>query len=316
MSNHSNFRLTVLVFVVALGLTGTIAQGQTAPTSSPQQLVITAAAVSDSSVLFLSGFNFGESPAVYLADTALEVLNVSPDGTMLSASLQVALVPGTYLVHVSRGPGRPHNGSFAVTVGAVGPQGEKGEQGTTGPAGPAGVTGPAGAAGPAGPAGPSGTTGPRGPMGPMGAAGPAGPQGPPGEPAGGGVRTFFVWGFGTDPSPALTFLATPLSVTIAGRSEKVVVNSSKAFGSSPWTQGANDLNLWICSRPEGGDIRHHGGGMMGLSVAPNTRQVFSLSGMIEDLDAGSYQVGLCGFSGNGPSWNSNEFSYTTAIVSR
>ncbi len=315
MSRHSQFvRRAVLVFV-ALGLMGAVARAQSVTTSASHQLVISAAALSDSNVLFLSGANFGPAPDVYVGDAPAELLNVSADGTMLTARVPVVLSPGTYLVHVTRGTGRPANGTFAVTVGAVGPQGEKGEQGIAGPAGPEGSQGPEGAVGPAGATGPAGPQGPVGPRGVTGPMGPAGPQGPPGDAAS-GVRTFFEWGYGADPSTALTFLARPLTVKVTGNTEKVVVNSSKAFGSGPGAEGATDLNLWICSRPEGGSITHHGGGMIGLSVAANTRQVFSLSGVIEPLASGTYEVGLCGYSMRGETWNSNDFGYTTAIVSR
>jgi uncharacterized membrane protein len=317
MSRYAHFvRQVVLVFIAAVGVTVSTAHAQTTPPRSAVQLVITAAALSDSNVLFLSGLNFGTAPQVYLSDTALEVLNVSPDGTMLTARVAEALAPGTYLVHVSRGSGRPENGAFAVTVGAIGPKGDKGDAGSPGPQGLTGAAGPAGPSGPAGPAGAAGATGPQGPIGPMGPMGPAGPQGPTGDSTSGGVDTFFDWGYGADPTPVLAFLTRPLSVKVTGSTNKVVVTSSKAFGAAQWTSGATDLNLWICSRPEGGAITHHGGGLMGLSVPANSRQVFSLSGLIDAPSPGTYEVGLCGYSEKGESWNSNDFGYTTAIVGK
>jgi hypothetical protein len=126
---------------------------------------------------------------------------------------------------------------------------------------------------------------------------------------------FFNWGAGNDPSPAMMFLAQPLSVEVVDAAETIVVNSSKAFGAGAFGMGASDLNLWICSRPQGGSIAFHGGGILGLSVGAGSRQLFALSGVVQNLAVGTYEVGLCGYS-NHDGWNSNDFGYTTAIVTK
>lgn len=113
----------------------------------------------------------------------------------------------------------------------------------------------------------------------------------------------------------MTFLAQPLTLTVAD-GDRVLVNSSKAFGSTLWTGGL-ELNLWICSQPEGGTIGHHGFGVLNLAVASGSRHLFTVSEMLDGLAPGTHQVGLCGYSANNSgSWNSNDFSYTTAIVTK
>ncbi|HET9360437.1 MAG TPA: hypothetical protein VFO58_11845 [Vicinamibacterales bacterium] len=200
-------------------------------------------------------------------------------------------------------------------TGPIGPIGPTGPTGATGPIGPIGPTGPTGATGPIGPAGP---TGPIGPIGPTGAIGPAGPTGPAG-PA--GVDMFTKFGRGNDPSVALAFLADPVEVAIGGPTQKVLVTSSKGLGtlaalSGIWA-GATDLDLWICFQESAGALTKVGVGVLDLSAAMDTRQLYTLSATSTGLAAGTYKFGLCGSTGdpNGH-WNWNEFSYTTALVTQ
>jgi hypothetical protein len=81
--------------------------------------------------------------------------------------------------------------------------------------------------------------------------------------------------------------------------------------------------LWICYRAAGSTEAPTtvpdpagSGGIFGLRVAQNTRQLFSLSAVIANLEPGTYQVALCGSSTNAASWNSNDFGYTSAIVTQ
>ncbi len=62
-------------------------------------------------------------------------------------ALPVGLLPGTYLLTVSRGPATVDNWSTDVTLGAAGPKGDKGDSGDMGPRGLTGDTGPQGPAG-------------------------------------------------------------------------------------------------------------------------------------------------------------------------
>lgn len=128
------------------------------------------------------------------------------------------------------------------------------------------------------------------------------------------VKTAFASGFGANPTSTLQFLVLPAQVTV-GEGQAVHVTSNKAFGSSS-AAGAHSLNLFICSRPHGSTATPaaYGGGSLGNRVAQNTRVTMGLSAVITDLSAGTYQVGLCGYSIDGANWNSNEYGYTSALV--
>lgn len=188
-------------------------------------------------------------------------------------------------------------------AGAQGPQGPSGAIGATGPQGLTGATGATGATGPIGPAGTTGATGANG------AQGPAGPQG-----ASGIVSMTSISGSGANPSGTTAFLAQSLTIAVASTSQKVLVTSHKAFGSAV-AGGGLDLNLYICYQVTGGTLTPVGGGVFGLQTPQNTRNLYGLSTTITGLAAGTYTVGLCGLSNFGGSWNNNEYSYTTAIVS-
>ena len=354
--SRKNWYLVHCAVVVVGGLllaTPAAAQGK-AP--SPQ-LVISAATVvpsgtGDGPVLFLAGENFGNNPSVFLSGEPLSVLNVAPDGALLSAQLTPGLVPGSYLLHVSRGPSATQNGSFVVAIGnrgpkgdpgpqglrgdrgEIGPRGEAGPQGATGAQGPVGargadglrgLTGLTGPAGPSGPQGPQGPTGPQGPIGltgatgnigPEGPAGPTGPQGPPGPSGdgGAGVSMLMVSGRGTalvgGDWRTLEMLAAPLTVQIASNTQKVLVTSQKALGSSGY---AANLNLWICRADSAGTLTKVGGGVMNLSVPNGGMNLYTMTAVLENLAAGTYRVGLCG-SSNETTWDLDEFSTTTAVV--
>ena len=148
------------------------------------QLVITAA-TADDAYIYIEGVNFGATPTVFLAGVPLEGASANGAGTSIVAP-KPTLVAGTYLLHVSRGNGATHNGTFNLTIGAAGTQGPAGPQGPPGPVGPSGADGATGAPGAAGAIGATGATGPQGPAGtpgqpgPPGATGLTGPQGAPG----------------------------------------------------------------------------------------------------------------------------------------
>jgi len=75
------------------------------------------------------------------------------------------------------------------------------------------------------------------------------------------------------------------------------------------------LNLYICHETNG-NLVPVGGGVMSLRAAADSKHLFTLSATITGLPAGSYHFGLCGFSTDGGSWNSNEYSYTTVLVTQ
>ena len=79
---------------------------------------------------------------------------------------------------------------------------------------------------------------------------------------------------------------------------------------------AQDLDVWICYQEGDGAVLTVGTGVFDLRAAANTRQLVSLSAALTGLAPGTYKVGLCGKSGDASNWNSNEFSYTTALVTQ
>jgi hypothetical protein len=126
---------------------------------------------------------------------------------------------------------------------------------------------------------------------------------------------FMKFGLGSGPDTTLAFLADPVDVTIDSSTQKVLVTSSKAFGTSWVFEGAANLDLWICFKESAGTLTKVGVGVLGLSAAMNTRQIFALSATATTLAPGAYKFGLCGTSSD-VNWNSNEFSYTTALVTQ
>ena len=122
MSKH----LLAVVAVLAIALMGSRADAQLGKVP-PLQLVVVAAS-SDATYVYISGVNFGSSPAVFLGGIALGGVAVNAAETEITA-LMPAFPPGTYLLHVSSGEAQTQNDTFGLTVGAVGPQGATGDQG-------------------------------------------------------------------------------------------------------------------------------------------------------------------------------------------
>lgn len=154
-----------------------------------------------------------------------------------------------------------------------------------------------------------GPIGPMGPQGPQGATGPQGPQGPAGLTSGAHVNTGMPTngvGFG------LGFLAPTGNVTItAGQS--IFVTSQRAFGTNG--NAASGLALAICYSTGGGAPVQSGVGVLGLRLPANTRVNYPMTAILSGLPAGTYAVGLCGYSLGEPAfWNSNESGSTTAVV--
>jgi hypothetical protein len=154
----TTFALLMVLTVFAFGSRNTSGQAL----NSHTQLVIAAAEVSaDATTLFISGVNFGTSPAVSLGGTLLHGASVNTSGTVIAVAMP-QLPPGSYLLHVARGRGATESSTFVVTVvaaglkgdkgdpgepGAKGDPGEKGEKGDTGDQGLQGLQGPQGIAG-------------------------------------------------------------------------------------------------------------------------------------------------------------------------
>jgi archaellum component FlaG (FlaF/FlaG flagellin family) len=213
------------------------------------------------------------------------------------------------------GPQGPQGASGpAGATGATGPQGPAGAAGPQGPAGvtgAAGPQGPAGPAGPAGPQGPTGATGAAGPVGPVGPAGPAGPQGPQG--AGAAITFVTTSGSGLNPGAALAFIGPTVNVTLAaGQRAHMVVE--KALGSTA-AGGAIDLDTYPCHQLTGGGaLTVNGAGIFDQRVPQNIRIPFGMNWVYSGLPAGTYTIGMCGFTSNAAAWNNNEWGYISALV--
>jgi hypothetical protein len=126
----------------------------------------------------------------------------------------------------------------------------------------------------------------------------------------------FAEGLGSDPQSSLRFLSAVVQVEVKSPNQRILVTSHKAFGSTV-AGGADSLNLYIGHRPAGSTAAPSvvGNGIFGNRVAANTRVTMGLSAVITGLTPGTYEVGLAGSAGGlAFNWNSNERSYTTAVV--
>lgn len=165
-----------------------------------------------------------------------------------------------------------------------------------------------GPAGPEGPAGPAGPVGASGADGAPGATGPAGPEGSPGI-----VGFASTSGFGGSVSASVAFIGPTVNVTIT-TGQKIYVSVDKALGSTA-AGGANGLNIYPGFMLSGNTAPlAFGGGILGLQCAQNTRQIFSINGVITGLPAGTYSVGMVGNAAVFANWNNNEWGYVSAIV--
>lgn len=197
------------------------------------------------------------------------------------------------------------------TPGPIGPQGPQGIQGIPGNDGATGPQGPQGPQGLTGATGATGATGPQGPTGATGATGAVGPQGPQGI-----VTTVFASAFGGNGGGVITtldFIGATVNVTITSSTQKILVMSSKALGSTI-AGGASGLNIYIGYKLGAGAVTSVGGGIFGLQVPQNSRYTFNISGIITGLAPGTYTVGMVGIASVPANWNNNEYGYVTAVL--
>src|SRR5579862_4734107 len=144
----------------------------------PKSIAITSASYNPTTqTLAIEGSNFTLGTSVWIEQTPLTVISVSP--TWVEAVLPQQ-TPGTYLLTVSKGNAAGDTASFAIAIGSVGPAGPAGATGATGATGAIGATGATGATGAAGAKGATGATGPTGAAGATGAQGAQGVAGPQG----------------------------------------------------------------------------------------------------------------------------------------
>lgn len=227
--------------------------------------------------------------------------------------------------------------------GEQGPPGEDGEPGPPGEAGPVGPPGVDGAPGMDGQDGQDGTDGMNGQPGAPGddatscwdlndnqqcdvtedmnsdtvcdaqdCQGAPGAQGPAGTD--GVVGSGFATGYGGEPSNPLAFIGPTVTIIVAA-GQRVHVTASKSLGSTA-AGGAQNLFLDVCYRANGSSAPPTvtGGGVYGLRVAQNTRALQTLSAVIANLPAGTYNVGLCAESIDAANWNSNEYGYVSYLL--
>ncbi|MCW5554146.1 MAG: hypothetical protein KIS67_18565 [Verrucomicrobiae bacterium] len=126
---------------------------------------------------------------------------------------------------------------------------------------------------------------------------------------------YFQNGGGANVTTMNTFLSATVTVTITSPTQRVMVTSHKAFGSTI-VGGAANLNLYIGHRPSGSSVSptNVGQGVLGNRVAAYTRVPMGLSAVITGLSPGDHEVGLTGYSPEASNWNYNDASYTTATV--
>jgi hypothetical protein len=229
-------------------------------------------------------------------------------GTAYAANDVVSHDGSSWIATVASTGTAPPSPAWSMVAGR-GAQGEPGRDGSNGVDGTDGQAGTDGEDGAPGAPGQPGTQGPQGPAGPTGPIGPVGPQGPSGV-----SNAVTVAGQSATPSATLGFIATRPTVAV-GIGERVLVESSASLGAG--ASGADGLDLALCARSTaaGSQITTIRSEILGLTAAPNSRQLYSLSAVHSGLTAGSYEFGLCGRSSSS-AWTSNDWSYTTVMVLR
>ena len=112
----------------------------------------------------------------------------------------------------------------------------------------------------------------------------------------------------------LSFVVVPATIQLT-ETANIMIHSTRGLGTLTTGVTTGLLNLFMCYRnTNGGSITTLGLGIYGLRIPANTRIPFSLSYSTDPLPPGTYQVGLCGTCADPAQWNSNEFSYTTAMA--
>ncbi|MBK6963257.1 MAG: hypothetical protein IPH20_04775 [Bacteroidales bacterium] len=111
-----------------------------------------------------------------------------------------------------------------------------------------------------------------------------------------------------------SFFVPPAMIELP-EAASIMIHSSRGLGTTTGINASGTLSLYICYRnTNGGFLQSIGGGILGLRLPANTRIPFSLSYSTPLLPAGIYEVGLCGLCYDPAQWNSNEYSYTSAMA--
>ena len=121
-------------------------------------------------------------------------------------------------------------------------------------------------------------------------------------------------GGGLNPAAVLGFIGPTVNVTLAaGQRAHMVMN--KSLGSTA-AGGAQDLDIYPCYQNiAAGALTTQLGGIFDLRIAQNQRILFDMNYVFSGLAAGTYTIGMCGFSAtNAANWNNNEWGYISALV--
>jgi hypothetical protein len=138
-----------------------------------------------------------------------------------------------------------------------------------------------------------------------------------GSGGGGVIAADSVAGAGFPLTSALAFVTDPVTVTISA-GDRIHVTASRALGASS-AGGATNLELGVGYRNvAGGSVQAFEAVSSGLSSAANIRSLFAVTGVISDLPAGTYEVGMVGRITPGAvgSWNNNSNGSVSVLVVR
>ncbi|NUQ69152.1 MAG: hypothetical protein HUU18_12875 [Phycisphaerales bacterium] len=116
----------------------------------------------------------------------------------------------------------------------------------------------------------------------------------------------------SNPQTTISFLTPTVTVTItAGQKIFVMAHAALGAGVSP----ASNLNIYPGYMVQGTTtVLPVGGGIFGLTAPANSRQIYSISGVLPPLTAGTYHVGMAGSSSNAANWINSEWAYVTVLV--
>ncbi len=120
----------------------------------------------------------------------------------------------------------------------------------------------------------------------------------------------------TAPPTADQQFLTPTVIVSVAAGQRLHVTASRAFGSTV-AGGGIGLTLQICVKstdPGNPFVQDNPFGFNGIRVASGTRVLQTLSHVFDALPAGSYRVGMCGYTSNPTSWNDNGIGDVTAFV--
>lgn len=136
-----------------------------------------------------------------------------------------------------------------------------------------------------------------------------------GTGGGGVIAAESISGPGFPLTGAIAFVTDPVTVTI-NEGDRIHVTASRALGTTS-VGGATNLELAVGYRnTAGGTVQSFGATSSGLTTSLNIRSLFAVNGVITDLPAGTYEMGMVGriTPGGTGSWNNNGNGSVSALV--